>query len=312
MISLSTADAETKAYLANAEHFADLFNYWIYNGDEVIKPEDLSELDTASIALPYGNETLQPVQKFRDILKLYSAMQDGRAIYLILGIEAQSHINYAMPVRNMLYDAMNYAGQVKAVTNARRKAGTKMTSDEFLSGFCKDDHIMPVITLVVSFSSQPWDGSMSLHEMLGVTDERLLAFVPDYRLNLLSPERIDEPDFAKFRTGLGAVMQFIKHQQDESMDWIAGVKRFEAVDRETASLIKTTTGTDISFDEEGEMINMCKAWDNSMQQAENRGKDTERINSIRKMMQKLNLTAKQAMDVLDIPAAEQPKYVAQV
>lgn len=100
------------------------------------------------------------------------------------------------------------------------------------------------------------------------------------------------------------------------MEWIAGAKRFEAIDRETANLIKTTTGTDISFDEEGEMINMGNAWNNSLERAKNEAKIEcrmeERVNSIRKMMQKLNLTAKQAMDVLDIPAAEQEKYAAQV
>ena len=96
------------------------------------------------------------------------------------------------------------------------------------------------------------------------------------------------------------------------MEWIASAKRFEAIDRETANLIKTTTGTDISFDEEGEMINMGNAWNNSLERAKNEGKDSERVNSIRKMMQKLNLTAKQAMDLLDIPAAEQEKYAAQV
>ena len=40
------------------------------------------------------------------------------------------------------------------------------------------------------------------------------------------------------------------------------------------------------------------------------GQEEERVNSIRKMMQKLNLTAKQAMDVLDIPVNEQEKYVS--
>ena len=107
-------------------------------------------------------------------------------------------------------------------------------------------------------------------------------------------------------------MQFIKHQQDESMEWIAGVKRFEAVDRETASLIKTTTGTDISFAEEGEMINMCKAWDNSLKQAKNEGKDLERINIIHNLMETLHLTAQQAMDAMKIPVAEQAKYAARV
>ena len=266
--------------------------------------------------LVIGGIANQPAQKFRDILKLYTAKRDDRAIYLVLGIEAQSHIHYAMPVRNMLYDAMNYTEQVKAVADAHRKSGTKMTGDEFLSGFREEDRIMPVITLVVSFSPQPWDGPMSLHEMMGVMDERLLSFVPDYRLNLLSPERIDEPDFDKFRTGIGAVMQFIKHQRDESMEWIAGEKRFEAVDRETASLIKTATGTDISLDEEGEMINMRNAWNDSLKEAAEKAAEKvrmeERINSIRSLMKTMNLNAKQAMDALMIPIAEQAQYASQV
>ena len=309
---MGAADAETKIYLSNADRFADIFNFWLYNGDDVVKAESLQELDTASIVLPYGNNAKNPAQKFRDVLKLYSAKQDGHAIYLVFGIEAQSHIHYAMPIRNMLYDAMNYAEQAKTIADAHRKAGTKMTSDEFLSGFCKEDHIMPVITLVVNFSPTPWDGPLSLHAMLDMPDERLLSFVPDYRLNLLSPERISEPDFAKFRTGVGLVMQFIKHQQDESMEWLAEAKRFEAVDRETASLIKTATGADISLDEEGETINMCKAWDNSMKQAKTNGKEEERVNSIRNLMKTMNLTAKQAMDALLIPVADQQKYTAQV
>ena len=147
---------------------------------------------------------------------------------------------------------------------------------------------------------------------MGLETNHLMIHIADYRLNLLSPERINESDFAKFRTGFGAVMQFIKHQQDETMEWIAGVKRFEAVDRETASLIKTTTGTDISFVEEGEMINMCKAWDNSLKQAKNEGAEEKQVENIRSLMKTMKLTAKQAMDALMIPAADQQKYAAQV
>ncbi|MBQ7516073.1 MAG: hypothetical protein IJS96_07290 [Schwartzia sp.] len=59
-------------------------------------------------------------------------------------------------------------------------------------------------------------------------------------------------------------------------------------------------------------MNMLNAWDNSMKQAENKGKDSERVKSIRSLMETLGLTAKQAMDALKIPAAEQEKYAARV
>jgi predicted transposase YdaD len=40
------------------------------------------------------------------------------------------------------------------------------------------------------------------------------------------------------------------------------------------------------------------------------GAESERINNIRSMMEALTMTAKQAMDVLKIPASEQPKYLS--
>lgn len=42
------------------------------------------------------------------------------------------------------------------------------------------------------------------------------------------------------------------------------------------------------------------------------GQDSERLNSIRNLMESLHLTAQQAMDALKIPVAEQGKYVAQL
>ena len=40
------------------------------------------------------------------------------------------------------------------------------------------------------------------------------------------------------------------------------------------------------------------------------GRDSERVRSIRQLMQSLKLTARQAMDALGIPAGEQSKYEA--
>ena len=47
-------DTMAKAYLSDKMRFADAFNFSIYGGDYVIKPDTLSPMDTTAIALPYG------------------------------------------------------------------------------------------------------------------------------------------------------------------------------------------------------------------------------------------------------------------
>jgi len=91
-------DTEAKEYLSDAERFSDLFNFWIYNGERVINPAKLQELDTTALAVVYGNKFKKHVQKYRDLLRLYTAMEDDRAVYLVFGLEIESKIHYAMPV----------------------------------------------------------------------------------------------------------------------------------------------------------------------------------------------------------------------
>ena len=104
-------DDETREYVKRPEVFADLFNHLIYDGKSVIKPDELTELDTTASFIPFDkNGKAFPVQKYRDVLKQAVIMEDGNAAYtLIFGIENQTDIHYAMPVRNMGYDAYNYA-----------------------------------------------------------------------------------------------------------------------------------------------------------------------------------------------------------
>ena len=90
---------EAKAYLSSPDKVADAFNYWVYGGRDIIKAEALEPMDTTAIALPYGNNAKKPIQKIRDVLKLYTAMRDEQAYYLMLGIEIQAETHYALPVR---------------------------------------------------------------------------------------------------------------------------------------------------------------------------------------------------------------------
>ena len=223
----------------------------------------------------------------------------------------------------MLYDAIGYAQQVSDLVAKHKADGIKLTGGEYLTGLRKEDRLMPIITLVISLSTEDWDGPLSIHEMLAVENREILAYVQDYKLNLLSPAKIAEEDFGKFRTELGTVMQFVKHRNDKDVSWMEGNKRFEQMDWDTASFIKTVTGANIQIEKE-ESVNMWAAWENGINQARNdgysdgrndgvaEGMDLATVSNIRNLMETSGWNAKQTMDALKITANEQEKYAKQI
>ncbi len=253
-------DTETKAFMSDPARFADAFNYLIYGGQPVIRPEDLKPLDTTEIAIPYGNNVRAHKQKYRDVLKLLTAMQDGEAIYAVVGVENQSFVHYAMPVKTMDYDATSYVEQVIAAKRSYGKED-KLTGEEFLSGFRKGDKLMPVITLVFYFGASEWDGPMRIHDMLNTKNERLLRFVPDYRINLIAPAQVPDEDFEKFSTDFRDVLQFIKcSRNDAKLDLLTrDNERFSRMNPETAELINLITDAKLKLTVEEGTVNMCLA-----------------------------------------------------
>ena len=76
---MGSVDIITKDYMKDNSVFADAFNYFLYDGKQVIRPESLQELDTTEIAIPFANGNEEAVQKFRDLLKSAILMSDDKA-----------------------------------------------------------------------------------------------------------------------------------------------------------------------------------------------------------------------------------------
>ena len=273
---MGALDAEAKRYLSKKDAFADAFNYLIYGGEQVIEPDQLREMDTSQIALPYGNDARLPVQKYRDLLKVWEAMTDGKRVYVLLGTEIQGKTHYAMSVKDMLYDAIGYSNQVEETRRSlKRQNGAaeekdaalysedgvlkiKLTNEEFLSGFRKTDRLIPIITAVVYVGAEPWDGPKSLFEMMDIDDARLIPFMNDYKLNIVSAADMPEEDFDKFSTDLGITMKIIKHQKDDADKIIEGMNH-RKIDPDAAFFLKTAAKLDLEFDREEDGIDMCES-----------------------------------------------------
>ena len=259
---MGTKDSKAKEYLSDNTRFSEICNYVLFDGEKVIKPEYLKECDTTEVLSVFGIDKQQIVkQKWRDLLKSVSVKHTGQMYVILIGAEAQTDIHYAMPVKTMIYDALNYGEQVNEAKKRHRKNKDYRSSDEFLSGFTLDDKLTPVVTITLYLGTAQWDGPRSLVEMMPQMDERILTFINDYRINLLNPLEIT--DFSKFETGLRQLFELLKNASDEEKlnDLITNDETFTRVDVETVAAINLFVGTDIKYDEKEEVVNMCKAWD---------------------------------------------------
>ena len=166
------------------------------------------------------------------------------------------------PVKNMVYDALEYAGQVENSARSHREAKQwPSTSGEYLTGFYKDDRLIPVITVVVYFGSDTWNAPRSLHEMLSVHDPEILSLAPDYRINLFSPAEIKDKELNKLQSNLREVMLFIKYAKDKRKlkELTSENSSFQSLELKAAQVIDSITDINLRFTETERSVNMCQA-----------------------------------------------------
>ena len=121
--SYTTFDQEINAFFKDAHHFACLINTCLYQGQEIVKPQDLMLVDPKIQAYT------------RDVLMLWN----GRYGSYYLGIENQLIENYPMPYRILQYDCLVYKDQMDTLEKEHRKKKDLRSSEEFLSGIKEEE-----------------------------------------------------------------------------------------------------------------------------------------------------------------------------
>ena len=160
-------DTILKNFWRDNGHFADLFNAVFFNGEQVLKPQDLTEADTDVSSMLKFNGHAETIQKILDVVKKTAYGVD----FVLWGLENQAKIHYAMPLRHMVGDAFSYMKEYDEIAAVNKKNGDFHSSDEFLSGFKKTDRLHPVISLCVYYGESEWDGPFSLKDMLEIPEK---------------------------------------------------------------------------------------------------------------------------------------------
>jgi hypothetical protein len=264
-------DIVQKDYWRNKETFADLFNAYLFCGRQVIKADELTERDTDSSTVLEQGDTDVAVKGARDTIS--TAMTFKGVEYAILGIEDQNYIHYGMPFQVEEYDVVSYKKQYKELTGRYKDTG-ELHGNERMSGIKKSDRFTPVVTVVVYFGSEPWDGPVSLYEMLNLPDE-LKPFVNDFKINLIEVRDNNLVFNNQDNRDLFTLLRII---YDNKLDRKAKRIQLEeysnnhTVDRSVLKVIAATSKLNLNVNDEKEEITVCKLWDEVRAEGKAEGK----------------------------------------
>lgn len=276
-------DQILKEFWEDNERFADIFNTVFFEGKKVIRANELKTVSPDLSSAVEVKWSLENITKYRDKVKLWN----GTAL-VIFGIENQAKVHYAMPERVMLLDALQYEHQRKRIAASHRKKRDLKEEKEYLSEYAKKDRLYPVLTAVIYYGEEPWDGPWSLQEMVNLPKELEKVF-NDYRMHLFQILGNDGEDFENedIRTVLrnanalrsGRVLDMDKKMNVELVKYLAAF-----VNSEKILNLSNREGRDVA---------LCTALEEMIRAGEMRGKTEGKAEDILELLEELGFVSEE-------------------
>ncbi len=246
-------DTILKDFVQRNDVFADLCNAFIF-GKKMISFADLQEQDGSADT---GRTSMQ-----RDVEKLCT-VKEHLPVRMMIGIENQNYIDYAIPVRIAQYDFADYGKQMRSYFRSRRKELKGRKVRNYPQEVTKGCVLIPVQTLVLYWGEGEWDGPLSLR---GVMDDNhmqdQLCECNDYHVHLVCMRNLAKKQMDLIDTeDLKDVLDFLQAaDHPEKMKQKLADGYFRAISDEAVDVISVLTDISIKK-EEGRNNNMCYAID---------------------------------------------------
>lgn len=168
--------------------FADIVNVLLFNGQEIVLPEALT--DATSNSQYKADDTLLHEQE-RDVSKLWKDKKINIALY---GIENQTKSEKIMPLRILGYDGASYRSQL-----------LKDASGE----------LYPVVTIVLYFGwEKHWNHPKNLKSVVNIPPE-LDKYVNDYTIHVFEIAWLNDEQVQMFKSDFRIVAEFFTQLQKD-------------------------------------------------------------------------------------------------
>lgn len=294
---IGNEDISLIRYFKSKERYADLINGYVFHGRQVVSGNDVEELDPRKTGRKRikKNGRIKYRQRYRDFVR--------RTVFgmncMIIAIENQNLIHYAMPIRVMDGDAMEYSEQMERICTQNREKKDTANDAEFLGQFRKTDRVPGAISLVLYYGEEPWDGARDIYELLDLSEipEELRKMVNHYPIHVLEVRRFENTEW--FQTDLREVFEILKYADDkqELKNYVeSNEERLDNMANDACELIADLTNTpEFAFnsekyqDKEGK-VKMCrgmKEWlDEKFEEGHAEGHEECKIDQICKKLRK--------------------------
>ncbi len=307
-------DTVLKNYWNDNEQFADIFNAVLFEGRQMIKPEELEDVDTEESSVLEHRDYAESIKASRDSIKVSKKSTAYGVELVMLGMESQEHVHYAMPMRVMGYDYGTYKKQYDS--NAKRyKTADNLEEDEYLSRMKRTDKFTPVITIVVYYGEKPWDGAVSLHGILDIPEE-MKKFVNDYKMMLVEARQnnltLHNINNVYFFNMLEMVLDK-SIPTNEAKEKVIKYAREHSIDKTVIMTVAGATNCKIDYNalaEKGD-ADMCTLFDEIAKENETKGRAVEIVETgyefglsendiIERLQNKLKLSIQTAQEYLEM------------
>lgn len=277
----TSPDIILKNFWRQNEYFADLINAVVFEGEQVIASDMLTELDTdvsGIISMPEYEESLK---RARDVVKKSALGLE----FIVWGLENQQKVHYAMPLRTMIYDALGYLKEYQVLVKDRKRKVRKrrsekrnaevekeMTREEFLSGIRREDRFHPQISIVLYYGEDKWDGPQTLEDMMVEMPGGVKRIFSDYHMNLV--QVAGEEKYIFHNEDVKTVFEVASAILNGNMALVRE-KYSHEIKAELAQVIGAITASYQlqAYAEERENVNMCKSLENLMEQGRTEGRE---------------------------------------
>ena len=281
-------DTILKNFWKDNNRFADLFNAALFGGEQVLNPNDLSEADTDVSSMIKFNGHAETIQKVLDVVKKTAYGVD----FVIWGLENQTKIHYAMPLRHMLGDSFSYLKEYNEIAARNRRDKSFESPDEFLSNFKKTDRLHPMISLCVYYGESEWDGPFCLTDMLKIPD-KLKPLVSDYKMNLL---QVRESGSLRFKNSdVDIVFDVSRAIYEHNFEKINTLYKNQAIPAELGVVIGAITESQelinhaLKSEEKGGQIYMCTALEELVNEGVEKGRKEGGIQASIRICKRFNM-----------------------
>ena len=258
---MAEKDMTEKTLVSFNDVFADILNGLLFDGRDVVHPEELEQSTTVSVYKADGKLREQE----RDEAKYWRG--EGGIRIALFGVENQTQPEQDIPFRVIGYDGAAYWAQIYA---EKGEDGKYRPNRNPRYG---------VVTLVLYFGyKQRWNTARTLHENIDVMPNRLLPFVSNYKINLYEIAWLTDAQAACFKSDFRFVVDYFI-QMRKNGDYIPSTEEITHV-REVLQLMNVLTGDhrfdeafhNVNAQETGEVNNMSEVLDRIEQRGEQRGK----------------------------------------